>query len=89
LILKRNENTKPFRIVNEGKQSVRLLYAMSAPAVCSVAIDAKPVEPGQPKTLHLVLLDVKDVNKITLKVQTNHPIQKIIEALVGFNPESE
>jgi hypothetical protein len=79
LTFKKDEHEKSFRIVNEGKQPVRLLYALSAPAVCSVAIDAQPVEPGQSKTLHLTLFDVKDVNKIILKVQTNHPIQKIIE----------
>jgi hypothetical protein len=65
-----------FTIFNEGKEPIRLLYATSIPAVCTVKINAEPIESGSQTTLNITLNDPTPERLISLNIQTNHRKQK-------------
>ncbi len=65
-----------FAVRNEGTTPVRLLYATVTPPVGMVKIDAQPVEPGQSKVLKFQYQTGKTAEKISVRIQTNHRIQK-------------
>ncbi|MDR2755118.1 MAG: DUF1573 domain-containing protein [Planctomycetaceae bacterium] len=63
-------------IFNEGKEPIRLLYATSIPAVCTIKINAEPIESGSQTTLIVTLNDFTPERLILLNIQTNHRKQK-------------
>jgi hypothetical protein len=67
-----------FTIFNEGKEPIRLLYATSIPAVCTVKINAEPIESGSQTALTVNLNDLTPERLISLNIQTNHRKQKKI-----------
>jgi hypothetical protein len=74
----KNITEQPLTIFNEGKEPIRLLYATSIPAVCTVKINAEPIEASSKTTLIITLNDPTPERLISLNIQTNHRKQKKI-----------
>ncbi|MDR0610010.1 MAG: DUF1573 domain-containing protein [Planctomycetaceae bacterium] len=71
-----NITEQSFTIFNEGNEPIRLLYATSIPAVCTVKIGAEPITPCSQTTIFITLNDFTPNRLISLNIQTNHRKQK-------------